>query len=116
VLTCLGWLAAVAVLVPAAISSLCRRAATATTISYLVLGAMCVGTLLLWLGRGTSFGHGTVEAVLKWNPLAAALTIVEAPGFTAYHLVPDNWWWMGMLCGVCVVILFVQTWRLTRPQ
>ncbi len=116
VLICLSWLAAVAVLLPAAISSLCRRAATATTISYLVLSAMCVGTLLLWLGRGTSFSQGTVEAILKWNPLAAALTIVKAPGFADYHLVPDNWWRMGALCGVCIVVLFVQTWRLTRPQ
>ena len=116
VLICLGWLSLFAVLLPAAVSSLCRRAATATTISYPLIGLVCVGTLLFWLGRGTAFGHGTIEAVLKINPLAAALTIVEAPGFTNYHLVPDNWWWMGTLSALCGAVVIVQTWRLTRPQ
>jgi ABC-type transport system involved in multi-copper enzyme maturation permease subunit len=115
VLICLGWLALFAVLLPAAVSSLCRRAATATTVSYALLGMVCVGTLLFWLGRGTSIGHSTIESVLKINPMAAALTIIEAPGFTTYHLVPANWWWMGSLCTVCGVIVLVQTWRLTRP-
>jgi hypothetical protein len=115
VLICLGWLALLAILLPAAVSSLCRRAATATTLSYALLGLLCVGTLLFWLGRGTAFSHATIESVLKINPMAAALTMIEAPGFTAYHLVPDNWWWMGFLCAACGVIVLVQTWRLTRP-
>lgn len=116
VLICLGWLSVFAVLLPAAVSSLCRRAATATTVSYTIIGMVCVGTLLFWLGRGTAFGHSTIESVLKVNPLAAALTIVQAPGFTTYHLVPATWWWMAALSALCAVVLVVQTWRLTRPQ
>ena len=88
----------------------------ATTISYALLGVICVGTMLVWLGAGTSFGHGIVESVLQMNPMAAALTIIEAPGFTTYHLVPANWWWMGSLCLLCSFVVLVQTWRLTRPQ
>ncbi len=115
VLICLGWMALFAMLSSAAVSSLCRRAAPATTISYALLGSVCFGTMLFWLGRDTTFGHTTVEAALKINPMAAALTIIEAPGFTTYNLVPDNWWWMACLCSVCGVIVLLRTWRITRP-
>ncbi len=115
VLICLGWMALFATLLSAAVSSLCRRAATATTIAYALLGAVCFGTLLFWLGRGTTFGHATVERALKINPMAAALTIIGTPGFTTYSLIPANWWWMGGLCIACTVVLLVRTWRLTRP-
>jgi ABC-type transport system involved in multi-copper enzyme maturation permease subunit len=115
VLVCLGWMILFATLLSAAVSSLCRRAATATTISYALLGAVCFGTMLFWFGRDTTFGHATIEAVLKVNPMAAALTIIEAPGFTTFNLVPANWWWMGGMCLVCAVILLLRTWRLTRP-
>lgn len=115
VLICLGWMALFAMLLSAAVSSLCRRTAAATTISYALLALVCVGTMLVWLGGGSAFGHGMVEAVLQVNPMAAALTIIEAPGFTAYHLVPANWWWMGALCVLCSLVVLMQTWRLTRP-
>ncbi len=116
VLVCLGWMALFGMLLSAAVSSLCRRTAVATTISYALLGAVCVGTMLAWLGGGTALGHGVVENVLQVNPMAAALTIIEAPGFTTYHLVPANWWWMGGLCLLCSLVVLVQTWRLTQPQ
>jgi len=116
VLICLAWMMLFAVLLSAAVSSLCRRAATATTIAYALLGSVCIGTMLFWLGRGTTFGHATVEAALKINPMAAALNIVEAPGFSNYNLVPANWWWMGFGCVTCTLVVLVQTWRLTRPQ
>ena len=79
-------------------------------------GTVCFGTMLFWLGRDTTFGHATVESALKINPMAAALTIIEAPGFTTYNLVPANWWWMGACCIACGGIVLVQTWRLTRPE
>ncbi len=116
VLICLAWMMLFAVLLSAAVSSLCRRAATATTIAYALLGTVCVGTMVFWLGRGTTFGHATVEAALKINPMAAALNIIEAPGFTSYNLVPANWWWMGTFCVICALTMLIQTWRLTRPQ
>ncbi len=116
VLICLAWMALFAMLLSAAVSSLCRRTAVATTVSYALLGTICVGTMLVWLGAGTALGQGTVEAVLQLNPMAAALTIIEAPGFTTYHLVPANWWWMGGMCLLCSAVVLVQTWRLTRPQ
>ncbi len=115
VLICLGWMSLFAMLLSAAVSSLCRRAAPATTISYALLGLVCFGTMLFWLGRDTTFGHATVESVLKINPMAAALTIIDAPGFTSYNLVPANWWWMGYSCLACAVIVLLRTWRLTRP-
>ena len=116
VLICLGWMLLLAVLLSAAVSSLCRRAATATAIAYALLGFICIGTMLFWLGRGTTFGHTTVEYALKINPTAAALNIMEVPGFANYNLIPANWWWTAYLCVVCALILLVQTWRLTRPQ
>lgn len=116
VLICLGWMALFAMLLSTAVSSLSRRTAAATTMSYALLGVVCVGTMLVWLGGGTAFGHGVVEKVLQVNPMAAALTIIEAPGFTSYRLVPANWWWMAGLCLLCISVVLTQTWRLTRPQ
>lgn len=116
VLICLGWMMLLAVLLSAATSSLCRRAATATTVAYALLGTVCVGTMLFWLGRNTTFGHGTVEAALKINPMAGAFHIMGAAGFANYNLVPASWWWSGWFCAVCTMIVLVQTWRLTRPQ
>lgn len=116
VLICLGWMTLLAVLLSAAVSSLCQRAALATTISYALLGTICVGTMVVWLGRGTTFGHDTIQAVLRINPMAAALNIIETPGFENYELVPANWWLMGLACALCFAVLAVQTWRLTRPQ
>ncbi|MFO7905185.1 MAG: ABC transporter permease [Planctomycetota bacterium] len=116
VLICLGWMMLLAILLSAAISSLCRRAATATTIAYATLGSVCVGTMLFWLGRDTTFGHGTVEAALKINPMAAAFHIMGAPTFANYNLVPASWWWAGCFCLICALVVLVRTWRLTRPQ
>lgn len=116
VLICLAWMMLFAILLSAAVSSLCRRAATATTVAYATLGSVYVGTMLFWLGRDTTFGHGTVEAVLKINPMAAAFQIMEAPGFADYNLIPASWWWTGCFCFLCSLIVVVQTWRLTRPQ
>ncbi len=116
VMICMGWTLVFAVTLSAAVSSLCRRAATATTIAYALLGAVCVGTMLFWLGRDTTFGHDIVEQALTINPTAAALNIMEVTGFTGYNLVPANWWWMGVLSSISTLILLVQTWRLTRPQ
>jgi ABC-type transport system involved in multi-copper enzyme maturation permease subunit len=105
-----------ALLLSAATSSLFRRTAPATATAYTILVGLCAGTMLFWLGRDSPFTFSTVESVLKFNPLAASLKLIDAPGFKGYQLLPANWWIMAAGCGVCLVVLIVQTWRLSRPQ
>jgi ABC-type transport system involved in multi-copper enzyme maturation permease subunit len=116
VLVCLVLTALFAMLLSAAISSLFRRTAVATTVAYSLLVFVCGGTLLFWLGRDAPFGRGTVEAVLTINPLAAALGMINMRGFAEYDLLPANWWIIGYASAFFLLILVVQTWRLTRPQ
>jgi ABC-type transport system involved in multi-copper enzyme maturation permease subunit len=115
VVPCLLLTAVFCVLVSAAVSTLFRSTAAATTASYLTLLAVCVGPLLIWLGRGAPFGHAAVEAVLAINPVAAALYAAKTPGFTEYELLPINWWITG---GACVALLvFLPLFRqLCRPE
>ncbi len=116
VLISLLWTAVFALLAGAAVGSLFRRTAPATTTAYAVLVCVCAGTMLVWLGRDAPFGHAFVETVLMINPLAAALSVIEMPGFTQYNLVPANWWFLGYASAFCLVVLVLQTWRLTRPE
>jgi ABC-type transport system involved in multi-copper enzyme maturation permease subunit len=116
VLICLLLTAVFALFLSAAVSSLFRRTAPATTTSYVLLLGLCAGTMLAWMGRGAPFGHRTVEAVLTINPVAAALSVIKAPGFEAYALLPHNWWFLGAATACSMLVLGVQTWRLTRPQ
>jgi hypothetical protein len=41
---------------------------------------------------------------------------MEVPGFRQYHLVPACWWIVGGATLVCMIVLRVQVWRLTRPR
>jgi ABC-type transport system involved in multi-copper enzyme maturation permease subunit len=116
VMISLALTALLALLSSAAISSLCKQTAVATTISYVALVALCGGTMLFWLGQDAPFSRQTVEYVLMANPLAGALNMMDVPGFTDYQLVPANWWIVGGLCVVSLLVLVVQTWRLTRPR
>jgi len=116
VVICLALTAVFAVLVSAAVSTLFRTTAMATTASYLALLAMCAVPLLVWLGRDAPFGHSTVEMVLSFNPVAAALQASETPGFTSYELLPFNWWIIGSACVALLLFLGVRTWQLCRPE
>jgi ABC-type transport system involved in multi-copper enzyme maturation permease subunit len=116
VVICLVLTAVFAVLFSAAASTLSRSTAKATTISYLALLAICVGPLLVWLGRGAPFGRGTVEAALRINPVAAALQASETPGFIQYELLPVNWWIISSTCLVLLFFLGFRTWQLCRPE
>jgi ABC-type transport system involved in multi-copper enzyme maturation permease subunit len=116
VVVCLVLTGVFAVLVSAAASTLFRTTAAATTASYLVLLAVCGGTLLVWLGRDAPFGHATVQAVLSVNPVAAALQASDTPGFAAYELLPLNWWIVGSTCLALLAFLGVRTWQLCRPE
>ncbi len=105
-----------ALLLSAAVSSLFKRTAAATTVAYAVLVGLCAGTMLVWMAKDAPFTRQTVEATLKVNPLAAALQLIGAPGFADYQLTPANWWIIGGAAAMCLVVLIVQTWRLTRPR
>jgi ABC-type transport system involved in multi-copper enzyme maturation permease subunit len=116
VLACLGLTAVFAVLLGAVVSSLFRRTAVATAAAYLTLLTICAGPMLIWLGRDAPFGHGTVEAALVVNPVAAALNAARAPGFTRYDLLPAHWWLLGGACIVLIAFLYFRTWQLSRPR
>lgn len=116
VLISLGLTALFSMLLSAAISSIFARTAIATTVSYTLLVGLCMGTLLIWLGQDAPFSFALVESVLRSNPLAAAMSLIDTPGFADYRLVPANWWLMGIASAVCLVVLSIQTWRLTRPR
>lgn len=104
-----------AVMLSAAISSLAVKTATAMLAAYATLGALWGGTLLVWLARDRPFGHSVVETVLSINPIAAAFSLIELPGFENYELIPANWYWTVVFCFIAAVVLAVQTWRLLRP-
>ena len=116
VLICLVLTAVLALTLSAAASSLCRRTTVAMTVAYVLLVGIFVGTMVVWMGRGAPFGHSTVEAALLINPMAAALSLAGMPGFTEYTLVPASWKLTGAASVLLLMILFVRTWRLTRPQ
>lgn len=116
VVVCLALTAVFAVLVSAAASTLFRSTATATTAAYVALLSVCVGPLLVWLGRDAPFGHATVQAVLTVNPVAAALQASDTPGFAHYDLLPANWWFLGVACFGLLAFLGLRTWQLYRPD
>jgi ABC-type transport system involved in multi-copper enzyme maturation permease subunit len=116
VLICLLATAGFSLVLSAAVSSLFRRTAPAITTAYVLLFGICAGTLLVWLGRDAPFGHSAVEAALTINPLAATLSVIKAPGFGQYELLPSNWWFLGLASGCSLLVLVTQTLRLIRPQ
>ncbi len=116
VLICLGVTAIFAVLMSAAASSLFKSTAGATAASNLVMVGICVAPLLAWLGRDAPFGHSTVEAALTISPIAAALNASQTPGFTDYNLLPTNWWLLGGMSLVLLVVLMLRTRRLYKPE
>ncbi len=118
VLACLALTALFAVLLSAVCSSLLKRTTAATSAAYIVIVLLCVGTLVPWLGEGILFGHDLVEAVLRFNPVATALSVIDMPGLSKdeYHLASFNWRFLGIASGVCMLVLWLRTWQLTRPR
>lgn len=113
---CLVVFSVFSILLTAATSSLFRRTSTSTAVAYGALLVIGAGSMLIWLGRDAPFGHSTVERALMVNPMAAALNVLQTPGFTQYDLVPGNWWVTGAMSVVFLIVLMIQTVRLTRPQ
>jgi hypothetical protein len=116
VFICLLWTAAFSLVLSAMVSSFFRRSAMSTTVAYILLLVLYAGTMLIWLGRDAPFGHDVVQSALRLNPMAAALSVIRAPEFTQYQLVPDNWWIMGAATATMLVILFVRTRQLMQPR
>jgi ABC-type transport system involved in multi-copper enzyme maturation permease subunit len=114
VLVCLAWTAIYALAVSAAVGSLFRSTAVSTTMTYVVVISLFLAPILVWLGRDAPFGHDTVQAALLTNPVGAALSVIEAPGFEIYVLLPAAWWIAGILSAFMFLVLGVQVWRLTR--
>lgn len=116
VVICLGITALVVLSVSVCISAFNRRTAAATATNYIVLLIIFAGTLLVWLARDRPFGHDFVEKVLSINPSAAALAEIKMPGFEGYNLLPTAWIIGGAASAVALIVLFVQTWRLSRAD
>ncbi|NJL30956.1 MAG: ABC transporter permease [Phycisphaerales bacterium] len=116
VLITLALTAVFVVLVSAWVSSLFKRTAVATATAYALVVGLCAGTMLFWMGQDAPFNRSTVEFVLLFNPLAAGLQLIEAPGFADYRLVPGNWWIIGSASLACLLGLLYRTWRLARPS
>lgn len=115
VLICLAWTAVYTLAVGAAVGSLFRNTAVATTSSYVAVMSLFLIPMLIWLGRDAPFGHDTVQRALLINPVGAALSVIEAPGFTGYVLFPAAWWVAGGVSALMFLVFGVQVWRLTRP-
>lgn len=116
VLVSLALTALFSLLLGAACSSLSRRTAPASALAYLVLVALCAGTLVAWLGEGTLFSPALVEHVLVVNPLAAALATMEMPGFEDDHITTTNWCVLGAGSAGLALLLWVRVRQLSRPQ
>ena len=114
VLVCLLWTSVYALAISAAVGSLFRSTAVSTSITYVVVIAVFVLPLLVWLGRDAPFGFETVETALLTTPVGAALSVIDAPGFGAYELLPLSWWISGILSSLMFLVLGVQVWRLSR--
>jgi ABC-type transport system involved in multi-copper enzyme maturation permease subunit len=114
VLVCLLWTSVYALAISAAVGSLFRSTAVSTSITYVVVIAVFLVPLLVWLGRDAPFGFETVETALLTTPVGAALSVIDAPGFGAYELLPLAWWVSGILSSVMFLVLGVQVWRLSR--
>lgn len=116
VLASLALAAVFSLTLSAALGAFFRRTAPATVTAYVALVGLCAGPLLIWLGRDAPFGHVFVERALLINPLAAPLAVMKAEGFAQYQLVPLTWWLLGGASLALLVLLRIQTWRLTRPD
>jgi ABC-type polysaccharide/polyol phosphate export permease len=107
---------AMVVSISACVSSFSRNTSVATATSYGVLLALFAGTLLIWLAQGRPFGALFVERVLMLNPAAAALSEMKAPGFGAYRLAPTCWWIGGGIAGLCLCLMSLRVWKMTKPD
>jgi len=105
-----------ALMLSAMIGSWFRRTAAATTAAYVAVMALFGGTMMIWLARDAPFGYRTVENVLKLNPMAAALSVFNMPGFRTYNLLPASWWIAVTVVVLCFIVMRYRVQTLTRPE
>jgi len=116
VIVCLILTAIFAMTCSAAVGSFFRRSAPAMATAYAVLLAICCLPLLIWMGENAPFGHDVVETALSFSSIAAAFSVIKMEGFKNYNLVPANWWFLGIASVVCLIVLPVWTYRISRPR
>ncbi len=114
VLVCLVFTAIYALAVSAAVGSLFRVTAVSTSVTYVIVILLFLMPILIWLARDAPFGYETVRVALLTTPVGAALSVIEAPGFQQYDLLPFAWWFAGVTSLLMFLILGIQVWRLTR--
>jgi ABC-type transport system involved in multi-copper enzyme maturation permease subunit len=102
--------------VSACVSVFCRSTAVATVASYSILLLIFAGTMLFWLARGKPFGPLLVERILLLNPVAVALSEMEAPGFSQYNLAPMGWYVSAAISILCLSCMAFKTWRMMKPD
>jgi len=108
--------AAFVIVLSMTLSSFFRHTARATIAAYGALITLFGGSLAVWGARDAPFGPRIVERVLVANPAAAAMSVIEAPGFETYHLVPASWYFVGATTIVCLAVLTWRTTTLARPD
>lgn len=113
---CLFLAGLMALMISAMVGSWFRKTAAATTAAYVAVLGLFGGTLLIWLARDAPFGFQTVENALKLNPMAAALSVFNLPGFRNYQLIPVSWWVAGGVIVVCFLVMRFRVQSLTRPE
>lgn len=116
VVICLAMTALFAMSLSAAVGSLFTRTAAATASAYGILLAVCVLPMLVWMGRDAPFGHDTVQSALSISSIAAALSVINMPGFQNYDLIPTNWWFLGIASVLSLLVMLSQAYRISRPR
>lgn len=116
VLVSLALAASLSMLISATVSSFFKTTAVATTVAYGILISLFAGTMLVWANLDAPFGHSLVERVLRVNPLAAALSAIEAEGFQTFNLIPSAWWISSVMCGLLMIVLYFRVRRLSQPD
>ena len=103
-------------IVSAAVGSFFRRTTPATMTSYAILATITGLPILIWLGRGSPFGYRVVQSALLVDPISSALSYMQAGGFHEYRLVPGNWYFLAAGCMAGLLVFWLRTDRLTRPD
>ncbi|QDT62182.1 ABC-2 family transporter protein [Stieleria bergensis] len=115
VMVCLAWTVLYALAVSAAVGCLFRSTALSTAASYIAVMTLFLAPLLVWLGRDAPFGFDLVQNSLLINPVGAAMSIMETPGFAQYNLLPQAWIVAGAVSLSMFLLFGLKVWRLTRP-